>query len=85
MIEKEMVYLEWIDSMEHQGWLFLDEIKFEMKPVHSIGWIIKETENSISICSHLTNNDQQCCSMMTIPKLIITKRLTLTTISLPAV
>lgn len=78
--------IEWIDSYsdESMGWKFRsDNKKPKLLYCVSVGYILKETEDSIQVTPHISdtknkNKDHQCvCGEMTIPKVAIIKRVKL--------
>ena len=66
------VYLEWLDSIAIFGWQDETAHKEVMKPIKSIGWIVKEDKNSITISTSLGHKDYH--SPLTIPKVAVVKR-----------
>lgn len=48
-------YITWLDHQEHTGWQQVKDISKELAlPLcHSIGWVVKESHQSILLCPHL--------------------------------
>ena len=55
----ELVLITWIDAAtEGHGWRSLERIKAQVPPtVLTVGWIVKETENHITVISSYMDND----------------------------
>ena len=86
MIKKKQVLslIEWIDSYTIDGWRGIEMLS---KPEHnvciSVGWIVRETKQSVMIAPHISDiYNKECmgmaCGIMTIPKVAIIKRIALT-------
>jgi hypothetical protein len=75
MRERKLVLIDWVDSCSSVGggWVFLDELEAGAKKCRSIGWIIAEDEESITVSGHLGNDPDQCLGDMTIPRCAIAK------------
>lgn len=74
-----LVYLEWLDSASSQGWSSIEDYKPDGIFCKSVGWIIRETEDLITIASNigaptLDKSVDQACGWMTIPKAVIRAR-----------
>ena len=69
-----VVYLEWVDSDHDPGWQDTDKVKAKrvVVPVPSVGFIVCEDDNSITITSSVAPDE--VLSPLTIPKNAITKR-----------
>lgn len=65
-----MKYVKWFDSAAPKGWVWENEIDASVVVVESVGWIINEDDESITLSSHRTNHGQSH-SPMTIPKVAI--------------
>lgn len=59
MNPEDLVLITWIDAAtEGHGWRPLDRIKSQMPPtVLSVGWIVKETSEYVTIISSYMDND----------------------------
>ena len=67
------VHIVWQDSHSEQVWSAAKEIDDDITPVTSIGWLIKETEKTITISTSRTKEDV-FADPLTIPKFAISKR-----------
>nr|WP_121272915.1 hypothetical protein [Pedobacter schmidteae] len=76
MPQEKLIYVEWIDSQGcTPSWVRLDDYKPEL-PIHkSIGWVIYEDDNILSICGNIADETSttlyQGNGIMTIPKIAI--------------
>ena len=70
MLEK--VKIEWTDSKEGEGWESLDEIQDKPALCRTCGWVVNESEESVTIAHTISKN--QCCGRITIPKASIKTR-----------
>ena len=69
------VYLEWLDAYSADPWQSFDNAKKsceELCVCYTIGWLLEETEEHITICH--TRNDEQVTGCLHIPKRGIVKR-----------
>ena len=65
-----LVLVEWIDSAYSLGWLTeADTEEPKLKRCCSVGWLRKETQDSVTLTANLTmeENPHRCCEI-TIPK-----------------
>jgi hypothetical protein len=82
MEQPSLVYIEWVDSAAMHGWRSLDYIKEEatVAVIQSVGWIIRESEESITIVAHMHKELPQngvtryASDPTTIPTAMITTR-----------
>lgn len=67
------VMLTWLDSEAIPGWQYAINIKPQESKIHSIGWLIKETETAVMISTSVSENGG-VMDALTIPKCAIVKR-----------
>ena len=65
----EIVYIEWWDALSDCGWE--DNVKPDIHPVLSVGFVVSENDSAICIAAALSN--EQSNSRLHIPKGWITK------------
>lgn len=77
-MDYKIEYIKWIDSSQSNGWHYSSDCDHsKCKDITSIGYLMKETEETIVICPHLCDveaHDWQGCGIMTIPKCSIKER-----------
>lgn len=75
MARYRIEYVEWIDphSCDEGTWMEIKDVKKTLAKCRSVGWVILEDEDSITLANHLSNNDM-VDGLLTIPKSLITKR-----------
>jgi hypothetical protein len=72
----KLIAVEWIDSSGANGWNRVSETPQAPERIRSIGWVIAESDESITIAPHMTTDqdDQNCMGALTIPKACIQRR-----------
>jgi hypothetical protein len=65
-----IIYVEWVDAVSDGGWE--DDIKVDIHPVRTIGYLVAETKDGICIASTLSG--EMSNARMHIPKSWIVKR-----------
>lgn len=74
--DRDIVLIEWIDAYEcASGWLELEEaLKTKPPTVYSIGFVLKEEKDYITICADLgREGDSDCGRVQVIPKTWVKK------------
>jgi hypothetical protein len=69
-----IVYVEWVDAVADVEWQ--DNVKAEVHPCKSIGWIVDETKDAL--CIACTVSMESSNARIHIPKAWITKRKVIT-------
>jgi hypothetical protein len=71
MTQYKLVKVQWLDSASSYGWVNLSDIKEEDLVVNSIGYLVHETDKSITLSCHIgaTCVDAPMC----IPRIAIIK------------
>lgn len=67
------VMLTWLDSEASPGWQYVQNLKPQESKIHSIGWLVKETETAVMISTSVSENGG-AMDPLTIPKCAIVKR-----------
>jgi hypothetical protein len=65
-----VIYVEWVDAVSDGGWE--DDIKVDIHPVRTIGYLVAETNDGICLAS--TVSGEMTNARMHIPKAWIVKR-----------
>lgn len=78
-MKNKIVLIEWVDSYSvYEQWDFLKDLKEpEIIKCKSVGFIIKETDESILIMPHISGDNEAGKGGICIPKLAIIKRIVL--------
>jgi hypothetical protein len=66
----KIVYVEWVDAVADVEWE--ENVKAEIHPCKSIGWIVNETKDALCIACTVSMDSSN--ARMHIPKAWITKR-----------
>ncbi len=73
---RKLVSFEWFDAAGAAGWMSqLERNTFGLKPikVQTVGWLIKEDKESITVC-HSQSSEDHTNGYITVPKGWIKKR-----------
>lgn len=67
-MKNKIVKIEWVDSARSFDWSLLEEI--DNKPVNciSVGFLIENTKEHITIAQNYGLKPEQVCNLITIPK-----------------
>lgn len=70
--KQELRKVIWLDSNTKMGWHFPDETNYEPITITSVGWVISETDEYITLAGSVCFGDEyQAADAMTIPKVCI--------------
>lgn len=80
-------HIIWMDSSASvNGWNDIKDITCDLDPIHSFGFVIKETDDAIIVAPHYTTDKidglQQACGWMRIPKVSIDRRIVVAAIDI---
>lgn len=67
------IEVHWVDSHGSGGWRYIPDIKTPQLDCYSMGFLIKEDKDSITMSASYSANDSSF-DMLTIPKCAIVKR-----------
>jgi hypothetical protein len=70
---QRVIYIEWKDATGAQGW-HAKEAELELAAIKSVGWLIRETKNAVSITTGIAVADGGYMGIQSIPKACIIKR-----------
>lgn len=65
---KEIVIIEWVDSVRASDWTYVEDVDEKPMDCISVGFLLKETEDSVTIAQNYGLKPEQVCNLMTIPK-----------------
>lgn len=79
MVERALVYVEWMDSRGvSASWEHLETLQEnDLCIIRSVGWLLREESDFIQIVPHLGIDPDQGCGDMTIPVSQISRRIVL--------
>ena len=65
---EKIVVIDWADSVRASDWTFIEDV--DEKPVDciSVGFLLKETDEHITIAQNYGIKPEQVCNLITIPK-----------------
>ena len=67
----KIVQIKWIDSCaSNQNWNFVQDFDGDIEPIKiiSVGFLLQENDDVITIAQNYGTNPEQVCNLMTIPK-----------------
>ena len=68
-MDYKLVKVNWIDSAQSPGWIYKDDLKDFNMQIKSVGYLVKETDESITLVAHI--GEDSLCSPLQIPKIAI--------------
>lgn len=70
----KIVLIEWNDAESIDAWTFENELDHEIAPAESVGWLLNESNESVTLAlNHDIKNGSYSC-IMKIPKGMIVSR-----------
>ena len=51
----KLVHVTWVDSTYEEGWVKTSQIVKSLNSCESIGWLVRETDDFITIAGHISN------------------------------
>lgn len=67
-----LAYVEWFDSMGGDHWQPLDANRREDLRCRSVGWILREDHDGLTLVPHIATEGAQGRGVLTIPRVSIT-------------
>ena len=68
VVNKEIVIIEWVDSVRASDWTYVEDVDEKPMDCISVGFLMKETDDSVTIAQNYGLKPEQVCNIMTIPK-----------------
>ena len=74
-MDKKLIRIEWVDAVSHDNpyWFPSDEDPLAPSKCYSVGWVVNETEDSIQIAAHFSEDGEAMCGDICIPRGCITE------------
>ena len=63
-----IIKINWVDSVRASDWTLLEDIDDKPLDCVSVGFLIKETDEQITIAQNYGIKPEQVCNLMTIPR-----------------
>lgn len=63
-----IIKINWVDSVRASDWALLEDIDDKPLDCVSVGFLIKETDEQITIAQNYGIKPEQVCNLMTIPR-----------------
>lgn len=67
-MEKKIVIIDWVDSVRASDWTYIEDVDEKIMNCVSVGFLLKETDDSVTIAQNYGLKPEQVCNLMTIPK-----------------
>lgn len=62
-----MIQLVWMDACADSGdWLAIEDVTLELMPIHSIGYLVKQTDTSVTIAQSI-DHEGKSGERLTVP------------------
>lgn len=75
--QPQMIYFEWVDSTRNEGWCTRREIDAATAlEIKTVGFLVSENDKelTVALCATDPNAGSPYCSLMTVPKPMISLR-----------
>ena len=63
-----IIKINWVDSVRASDWTLLEDVDDKLLDCVSVGFLIKETNEQITIAQNYGIKPEQVCNLMTIPR-----------------
>ena len=67
-VENNIIVIEWVDSVRAFDWTLLEDVDEKSLDCISVGFLLKETDNCVTIAQNYGIKPEQVCNIITIPK-----------------
>ena len=67
-VEKNIIVIEWVDSVRAFDWTLLEDVDEKSLDCISVGFLLKEMDNCVTIAQNYGIKPEQVCNIITIPK-----------------
>lgn len=64
----KIVMIDWVDSVRAFDWTLIDEVDEKSMDCISVGFLLKETDECVTIAQNYGLKPKQVCNLITIPK-----------------
>jgi hypothetical protein len=65
---KKIIVIDWVDSIRSFDWTLIEDIDEKLLDCVSVGFLLKETDDCITIAQNYGLEPEQVCNLITIPK-----------------
>lgn len=66
-----LVHVRWVDSTWEGGWVTIDGIIHDPDICESVGWLVRETRDVVTVAGHRSPATNGFCGVMTIPRVAV--------------
>ena len=64
----KIVVIDWVDSVRAFDWTLIEDVDEKSLDCISVGFLLKETDNHVTIAQNYGIKPEQVCNLITIPK-----------------
>lgn len=64
----KIVVIDWVDSVRSFDWTLMEDVDEKSLNCISVGFLLKETDNHVTIAQNYGLKPEQVCNLITIPK-----------------
>lgn len=64
----KIIVIEWIDSVRAFDWTLIEDVDEKSLDCVSVGFLLKETDDYVTIAQNYGLEPKQVCNLITIPK-----------------
>ena len=64
----KIVVIDWVDSVRAFDWTLMEDVDEKSLDCVSVGFLLKETDEHITIAQNYGIKPEQVCNLITIPK-----------------
>ena len=68
------ILVDWVDSASYDRWIKPRDLDHTIEVCHTVGWIVAETEDVLTVAADWGQESQSVSGVMFIPKAAILKR-----------
>lgn len=68
------VLVDWVDTASYDRWIKPQDVNHTMEVCHTLGWVISETEDVLTVAADWGQESQSVSGLMFIPKVAILRR-----------
>ncbi|RTL05271.1 hypothetical protein EKK58_08410 [Candidatus Dependentiae bacterium] len=72
------IYVVWNDAVSYDSWTSLEDISAELAEIHTLGFIVSETPEVLSVALNFDVDNESVSCMINIPKQWIVSRKSIT-------
>jgi hypothetical protein len=68
-----LVHVEWVDPRSVDAWTTIAELQAEPVPCETVGYVVRETDDALTIAGTVFADMESACCMIVIPRSCVRK------------